>query len=432
MSDPAPEAKPESFARSALWQTLDRALLGSLGFAVNVLVARWIGVEASGQLAGAYALIALASAFTSLGLESSMPRVLVRRQYPDAEVLATALLVRRSSGLLTLVVAVSLAWQLEGGYSQYVLLIALLGALWLVPGGEVIELFWIAKGQSRNYLPPKVLALTCGRLTKLAAAHLTGLAWPVAAAQLLEAAIGELTQRLALGRRAIDGTWRASRRAANALLKNNLPLIVSTLAVLGYHRLDQLMVLQLRGPMEAGHYAAAIQIYELSLAAILIIGKAATRTITAAACGADSGLTTLTQQLRTVSMIGWLAAPAFWFGSDLMVGILYGDAFAAAAEPLRWLGLATVWAGMGTVSGIWMIARGLERLTLQRTLLGLAVNAALNLLLIPRYGPAGAAMATLAAQMAACWGVDILNRPTQAVFRLKLLALLSPFPMYRS
>jgi PST family polysaccharide transporter len=51
------------------------------------------------------------------------------------------------------------------------------------------------------------------------------------------------------------------------------------------------------------------------------------------------------------------------------------------------------------------------------------INVLLNLLLIPRYGGLGAAIATLAAQIVAVWLATLLYRPTRPVFHMQLRAM---------
>lgn len=428
---PARGPEPEPFHHSVIWQTLDRVVLGSVGFAVSVLVSRWIGVEASGQLAGAYAIIALAGALTTLGLESSVPRVLIEKRLEDAEILASALAIRRIAGA-TMLLATGAAGALLMDDGHYLLLILLLGLAWLVPGGEVIELYWITRGQAGSYLPGKFIALAAGRLSKLAAAYQSHQALPVAAVHVLEPLLNEIAQRRLLMTRSIGGSFRASRRACRALLARNLPLVLATLAVVGYHRLDQLMILSLRGASDAGHYAAAVQIYELGFAAIMILMRAGTGRLTAATHGADLGHGELLIQLRRIALFGWASGLVLWLGADRIVVLLYGAEFVGAAEPLRWLGLTTVWVGFGTVSGVWLVAHGHERLALQRTLFGLGTNVLLNLALIPSQGPAGAAIATLLSQIVVCWLFDLLHAPVRRLFSVKLQALATPLAIRRS
>jgi PST family polysaccharide transporter len=105
-----------------------------------------------------------------------------------------------------------------------------------------------------------------------------------------------------------------------------------------------------------------------------------------------------------------------------VIEVLYGDAYQASAEVLR----IHVWAGvfvfLGVASGKWLLAENLQRLSLQRTLSGAVANVLFNLLLIPLYGSAGAAWATLLSYAVAGMFFDVFQQPTRLMWRMKLRA----------
>jgi len=107
-----------------------------------------------------------------------------------------------------------------------------------------------------------------------------------------------------------------------------------------------------------------------------------------------------------------------------LVPHLFGVAYAAAAPVL----VVQVWCGVFLVfaqtSGAWIMAERQARLNLYRSLLGLLVNVAANLVLIPAYGATGAAVGTLLSFMAAYFLFDFLVPRMRPMALLKLRALL--------
>ena len=112
-------------------------------------------------------------------------------------------------------------------------------------------------------------------------------------------------------------------------------------------------------------------------------------------------------------------------GASLFITWLYGDNYAGAGVVLS----IHIWAGlfvaMGAASGRWLINEGLTKLSMIRTVLGSVANVVLNLLLIPKYGPSGAAIATIVSQAIAAivyHGVIPITRPLFVIqFRALLL-----------
>jgi O-antigen/teichoic acid export membrane protein len=92
-----------------------------------------------------------------------------------------------------------------------------------------------------------------------------------------------------------------------------------------------------------------------------------------------------------------IGAVAYQLAEPLMTWLFGGD-FAAAARPFRILCV-----GLGFVFAIWVlhaiaISVNRERLLLTTGIIGLVVNVALNLYLIPHQGASGAAIATIAGE----------------------------------
>ena len=84
---------------------------------------------------------------------------------------------------------------------------------------------------------------------------------------------------------------------------------------------------------------------------------------------------------------------------DLVIRILYGEAFAEAAAPLKIITWYTAFSYLGVARNAWVVCEDRQKY-LKYMYLGAAVlNVLLNSLLIPRFGTSGAAMASLITQI---------------------------------
>jgi len=94
--------------------------------------------------------------------------------------------------------------------------------------------------------------------------------------------------------------------------------------------------------------------------------------------------------------LGIVVALAMTFLSGPIVHLMYGPAYATSAGALRIL----IWSGIPVCFGVawanWMILEGRAKMLFYFQLSGAIVNIILNLILIPRLGIAGSALATLA------------------------------------
>jgi O-antigen/teichoic acid export membrane protein len=109
-----------------------------------------------------------------------------------------------------------------------------------------------------------------------------------------------------------------------------------------------------------------------------------------------------------------------------IVGVLYGPGYAAAAPMLAVLVWSLVFTNLGIARGAFLTSMNWTRPYLMTVALGGAVNVALNLVLIPRWGGMGAVIATLIAYGVATLGSCFAYRPLFRTGRMLARAMLFP------
>jgi O-antigen/teichoic acid export membrane protein len=127
-----------------------------------------------------------------------------------------------------------------------------------------------------------------------------------------------------------------------------------------------------------------------------------------------------------VAMSLTLAVLVQFIGGPL-VELLFGARFAASAPVLQ----IHIWAGvfifMRALLSRWLLAEDLLRFSLVTHVTGAVMNVVLNLLLIPRYGAVGAAIATVIAYACAGWLALFLSPRTRPMGWMMAKALVLPF-----
>jgi len=81
--------------------------------------------------------------------------------------------------------------------------------------------------------------------------------------------------------------------------------------------------------------------------------------------------------------------------ADGLVNLIFGQSYEAAGAVLVMHVWAAVAVSLGVASSQYLIVENLQKISMYRTTIGLMCNLGLNLLLIPKYGALGAAVATL-------------------------------------
>jgi PST family polysaccharide transporter len=226
--------------------------------------------------------------------------------------------------------------------------------------------------------------------------------------------------------------WRPSRARMRRLLAECWPLILTSLAVVVYMRIDQVMLKEMAGEREVGIYSAALRLSEVWY----FVPTAIVASVFPSIVRVRETNRELYYQriLRLFSLMAafavCLSAPVA-LASHWLIGMMFGAKYAAAAPVLAvhiWASLFVAW---GVAQEPWNVAEGLLRLTLVRTVIGAAVNVGLNLVLIPRYGSLGAAWATLVAYGFAAVLGNLLSARTRPMFLLQVRSLAFPWYLLR-
>ena len=113
-----------------------------------------------------------------------------------------------------------------------------------------------------------------------------------------------------------------------------------------------------------------------------------------------------------VSLILTCAAP-------LLIQILYGPSFAPAAKILVVHAWSAVFIFLGIIQTGYEVTARLTWWTAARTALGAITNVALNLVLIPKFGPIGSAVATLIAFAGSGFLFNLIHPASRPIFLCK-------------
>jgi len=179
-------------------------------------------------------------------------------------------------------------------------------------------------------------------------------------------------------------------------LRASLPLAINGGLAIVSLRIELLVLALLRGSREAGLFAAALKVVELMNVVPAAIAAGAMPALTREAARGSGPV-----RRRTAATAALLAAPAAAGVVLVAPGLvkLLGEGYAAAATPLRVLAPAILALFMNTVLLHALVAAGRAGRLPVLTALRVAAAAAFALILIPRFGAAGAAAGFLCSEL---------------------------------
>ena len=378
------------------WLFFDRILRMGVGLIVGVWVARYLGPSQYGLLNFALAFVTLFMAIAMLGINSIVVRDIVKQPACANETLGTALVMQLFGGIAALLLAVvAIAW-LRPEDESVKLMVAVLGSVMVFKATEVVK-YWFESQVLSKYtvwVENAVFLVVAGVKAAMIIlqAPLMAFVWVIFSEAAL-VAVGLIAVFVWVGGSFFK--WQARFDRAKSLLKDSWPMILSGLAILIYMRIDQIMLGQMIGDEEVGIYSAAVRISEVWYFIPAAIVASVFPAIIEAKKQSESLYYQRLQKLYDlmVIMAVGIALP-MTFLSDWLIALLFGQAYAKAGTVLAVHIWGAIFVFFGTAWSRWMIIEGFQSTMLKINLMSLVANLLLNLILIPRYGAVGAAIAT--------------------------------------
>lgn len=408
--------------RNVQWLFLEKVLRLALGVVVGAWVARHLGPERFGVLAYVTAYVAIFQAVCQLGLDSIVVRDVAQRHDQAAAILGTTLRLRAAVSLAGFCSALGLMHWLRPGDRESLLLTALIAAGLLFQVADTVDLWFQSQLQSRLSVVAKVTAFSVGNGARVVAILLGADLEVFGALVLIEAALGALALVVAYRRLPTAQRWRWQAGLASAMLRDAWPLLLAALAVLLYMRLDQILLREMVGERELGLYAAAQQLSAVwYFIPMIVCSSAAPELARLHAQNRTEYLSALRRLFSFCWSLSLVVTVVVVLGADVFVHLLFGPTFADAAAVLRWHVLAVAPVSLGIAQSLWITHEKRTTLALYRTALGFAVSLGANLVLIPRFGAEGSAVAYLCCQLSAAILSNAILAPE--MLRLQLAAL---------
>ncbi len=419
------------FINSA-WLIADKVIRLGVGLVVWVWLARHFGPDGFGLWNYAIAFTALFGAVTTLGMDGIVVRELVRDPSRAGVLLGTATRLRLIASIAAACACVvSLLW-LRPGQPLALFLVAMNAIALVLQSSQTIDWHF----QARMHTRPAVIAVNLAFLaTTLARLALVAIEAPLswfAATLVLEATLAAGFLLWAYRRDAEHRVhWRFDASVARELLKHSWPLLLSSLAVMVYMRMDQVMLASMAGDQAVGHFSAALRIAEVWYFIPMSLMSAAFPVMMQKREEGPQAYEQYVQRLYDgMAWLGIGVAVCTTLLAPWLIKRLYGPLYAPSAAVLS----IQIWAGvtvaMSFVHSRWLLAEGLQKYSLFYTALGMCVNVALNLALIPALGAKGAALATIATQIGLL-PIQLVFPRARRNFILMISALAAPYRLAR-
>lgn len=407
------------------WLIGEKGVRLGLGLLVWVWIARYLGPQDFGTYMFALAFVGLFGVVATLGLDRIVVREIVHDPSCTNEILGSSFILRLVSGTCGLLLSFLAIYFVRPDDPTMRWLVAIAGLALVFQAFSVIDLWFqsqvIAKysvwARSVAFVIVAVILMTLVFIH----APLIAFAWVVLGETIL-GMIGLVLVYVITGHRLM--AWQIRTKRVIALISESWPLIVSGLAIMIYMKIDQVMIGVMIDDNAVGVYSAAARVSEFwYFIPMAIVSSLTPALIEAKKSSEDVYYRSLRKLFYLMSALAFAIAIPMTFFSGFVIRLLFGQAYSAAGTVLAVHIWAAIFVFLGVAQSVWTISEGLAKLLMVRTLMGAGANVLLNFILIPKYGPLGAAIATVSSYALSAFVANAFSWRTRWIFYTQLESL---------
>ena len=415
--------------KNILWLALDKSFKLFLGLFVGIWLARFLGPVEWGRLNYLQAYITILAAIATLGLDSFFVKEILENPNIKYRLIGTAFLLRFVFVIISLL-AVIYYFIHSGETSENLIIFCFLAIPILFSPFDIIDIEYQSLLQSRKTVLAKNIAYLIGGCFKiyfiLIKMNLIYFAAVIGLESFLASTI-LLTQYQIKNQKLKE--WGFDFRISLGILVKAWPFIISSLSIILYMRVDQIMIGKMINNNEVGQFSAAVKITELFLFIPMIISSSFFPLLVNSrkdAVGESYKKSIkLFFQIMAIIPLGIVLFVSFF--SNNIVHILYGIKYPLASQILIFHIWALVPIFMGVAANQYLVLENLQIYTFIQTVFGLVANVVANFILIPKLGGVGAAIATLISQYIVGFISHMFFKKTRFIVKTQFTAFVSLF-----
>lgn len=385
--------------KNAGWLVSGKMIQIVINLFVGLLTARYLGP-------GNYGLIHYGTAYTTffaslctLGINSVIVKEFVDNPGQEGRILGTSLGLRAISSILSAITICGISFVLDAGEPETKLVVFLCSIGVVFHIFELFNYWFQSRLQSKKTAIAALIAYSVTAAYKVALLILNK---PVAYFALATSVDYICVAAVLLFFYVRDGGGRLSFSWSYGigLLKKSCHFILSGLMVAIYAQTDKLMMKHMIGQTEIGYYSTALSVCNMWCFLLSAVITSLSPVIMQAHKEKSHSYRKLNRVLYAlVFYTSAVVSVIFLLFGDWIIQLLYGQAYATAAMPLKILTWQTAFSYLGVARDIWVVCEEKQKYLKYIYVCAASSNVILNMAFIPMWGASGAAFASLVAQI---------------------------------
>lgn len=410
--------------RNAGWIIGGRLMNKALAFLVGVLTAKYLGPSNYGLINYAAAYTTFFASLCTLGIESVIIKNFVDHPDEEGTTIGTALALRGISSVLSAVMILGIVSIVDRGepLTIWVVVLSSLGMIFRI--FETLNQWFQSRLQSKYAAIATLISYVAVSGYKIVLLILGKSVIWFAVATSVDYIVVAIFLLLAYWRNGGE-SFSFSMKKAKQLLRASSGFIASGLMISVYASMDKLMLKQMMDESVVGFYSLAVSLSTTWGFVLQAVIDSVNPSIIQSYEKDRARFEKTNRQLYAIVIyVALFISMVICLLSKPIVGILYGAEYLPAVQPLRIVIWYTAFSYLGVARNAWVVCENKQKY-LKFLYAGAAlINVLLNLVLIPNWGAAGAAAASLVTQISTTVLLPALIPALRSNARLMLEAVL--------
>lgn len=422
-------ALKSSSVKNLSWLIGDRSVRLVVAVFMGGWTARYLSVEDYGILNYGIAITQILLGIAPLGMEGLAVREMIKTPDLVGKWLGTVIGFRLITSVALAALSIGSVGLLRPNQSRENLVLVLLSIGLIGQSFESGELLFQSRSKLFKLIPARTTLFIVSTLLKiLAITQGCSMLWFAGLTAIEQGLGGVIT--LVIARKELGAGRKMTFCFQNGLvlLRSSWPLALSTLAIMLYLRMAQLMLKGSLGNASLAIYSAGIRISDaanflpMALSTVLLPGL-----MQRYGQGPEAYRFGMIRYLRISVLMAYAICLPVCMASPIIVKVLFGIKYLEAIPVLAIHIWSLLFVFLGVARGQHLMTEHKTSLSLLFNVIGLVANLVLNLALIRMFGIVGAATATVIGYAISNLATSFVVPSTRKIGRMQILALLTPW-----
>ncbi|MEZ8257957.1 flippase [Vibrio cyclitrophicus] len=416
----------QKIINNSSWLMLDKLTRLLLGLTVTAWVARHLGPESYGELAYVLAIVAFCQAFAKLGLDTIVVRDVSVGNISTEILLGNTLFSRFLFGtIIYVIVAISTFFIAD---TNTALMFCFAGIAMIFQASETVDLWFQSQSKSKLTVRAKLISYIISALIKVGLILFNAPVFWFAFIFSIEYLITAVGLFFVYKKDPTKTRWEVDKSVLISKLKESFPYLITSVSMLIYIRIDQVLISNILSSHDLGVYSAVLPFSTLWNFIPVVLSISIAPYLSKIKKNSQVEYEKAIRLMFSTFTIFGLAISVFMYlASDFFVRIILGEQYLAGVEILQLHSFTNIFICIGVAQGLWIVNEGRGYVALIRTLLGALISLIGNYYLLPLYGVKSAAFVAVLAQSVQAVFSNLLVDRKIFILQLRCIFLVEPF-----